>query len=199
MVSLSGFLAFALMAFIAWLCFSAMMEAARAEEERRRREEEERRRNRWNWGAICTTAAVGLGAALAVAKALSSENEEHEYPKQRRNSYEGAKTIRYNKDWEQERLTLSQVSSQMNSREPIRRMYGYFKCESCGHYWESAASYKGYWQKCANDKNGWQKCGQEVFPFRQRALQRNDDERNSGRPHNVQGCQRCQVLGRKCC
>jgi hypothetical protein len=76
--------------------------------------------------------------------------------------------------------------------EDDRRVFGEFKCTSCGNRWKSAGSWKDKWQEC-------KKCKAKCFPFTQRQLNDGggvvDGER---RPHRVELCQKCIEKGSMC-
>jgi hypothetical protein len=75
------------------------------------------------------------------------------------------------------------------------RVFGEFRCsapgKNCkGRRWKSGNTYCDTWQRC-------QGCETKTYPFAQRALERREDDRDDGKPHDAGRCGRC-LSGRRC-
>ena len=75
--------------------------------------------------------------------------------------------------------------------ERRRKMYGYYECDYCGKWWNSAHSWADETQDCAE-------CGNQVFPYNQEELQQGKLGSNANKPHREDLCGMCQKLGMSC-
>ncbi|KAG2430845.1 hypothetical protein HXX76_009819 [Chlamydomonas incerta] len=74
------------------------------------------------------------------------------------------------------------------------RMFGKFRCTSCGRRWQSGNSWANKGQMC-------KRCDILVYPYSQEPLEKlEDDDRiiDPNKPHPQELCQMCQELGYPC-
>jgi flagellar biosynthesis GTPase FlhF len=72
------------------------------------------------------------------------------------------------------------------------RRYGHYHCRPCNRKWTSGYSWKEFGQKC-------QKCELFVYPHIQEPLRHNKSNNLINGPHDIDRCEACITLGRRCC
>ena len=102
-------------------------------------------------------------------------------------------------------FTLRERKVSVTTLTPFRggeshRVFGEFKCTAklgggrpCGKRWKSAGTYCDKYQQC-------QSCEAAIYPFSQHKLLKSEggEDRESGKPHDTDRCERCQEL-HGCC
>ena len=74
-----------------------------------------------------------------------------------------------------------------------QRVFGEFKCSKCKNTWRSGNSWRDMGQECTA-------CRVNVYPYKQDELKSNSNskEKDSGKPHLQNLCEKCKSLGRCC-
>ena len=74
------------------------------------------------------------------------------------------------------------------------RVFGEFECPGCSRRWYSGNSWANCGQEC-------RRCGINVYPYRQRPLQKPDGKEEKidpNKPHPQHLCEKCKQLGYYC-
>ena len=72
-----------------------------------------------------------------------------------------------------------------------RRCFGEYRCDDCGREWMSGNSWSDTAQKCES-------CKKDIYPHRQRPLEKGENMSDPNKRHPQELCQRCRSLGRYC-
>ena len=72
------------------------------------------------------------------------------------------------------------------------RCFGKFKCPNCNRQWQSGFSWANKGQECKNCNVGY------VYPYKQRKLEKVDDDKRDRKNHEQEKCEKCKSLGRRC-
>ncbi|CAG9313566.1 unnamed protein product [Blepharisma stoltei] len=82
-------------------------------------------------------------------------------------------------------------SQRLTPYQGQKRCYGFFECDNCERYWESAYSWANMGQQCRS-------CLSNVYPWSQKSLEVIGVFRCGERSHEKELCEMCSFLGYSC-
>jgi len=71
------------------------------------------------------------------------------------------------------------------------KCFGEYRCPNCNKTWSSGNSWANKGQQC-------EQCLSNVYPYSQRALEKSKGQKDNGRPHRSDLCEKCKEVGGNC-